>query len=237
MTLEQRITALAQAMGVDVKALYEAINAASTETTWESGMVVETGEKVLSPLDKEVYRRVTATGGGAVDPADDIVNYNAASYERVTSIPAPTSISNGAATPGDISSGGATPADFANGSTKVLPGVIALGTRKLILALTGRGLLTYLGWQKATIGGGRFELIVDGRSIFDGPIQSAVSDATIFVGSASIGVLAGPVYRPSYYAVPGPGIEYRRSVAVWFTPAGGGTVSNTTLGHITRQTR
>lgn len=226
MTLEQRITALAQAMGVDVKALYEAINAASTETTWESGMVVETGEKVLSPLDKEVYRRVTATGGGAVDPADDIVNYNAASYERVTSIPAPTSISNGAATP----------ADFANGSTKVLPGVIALGTRKLILALTGRGLLTYLGWQKAASGGGRFELIVDGRSIFDGSIQAAANDTTIFVGSASIGVLAGPVYRPSYYAVPGPGIEYRRSVAVWFTPAGGGTVSNTTLGHITRQT-
>lgn len=226
MTLEQRITALAQAMGVDVKALYEAINAASTETTWASGMVVETGEKVLSPLDKEVYRRVTATGGGAVDPADDIVNYNAASYERVTSIPAPTSINNGAATT----------ADFANGSTKVLPGVTALGTRTRILALTGRGLLTYLGWQKAATGGGRFELIVDGRSIFDGPIQSAANDTTIFVGSASTGVLAGPAYRPSYYAVPGPGIEYRRSVAVWFTPAGGGTVINTTLGHITRQT-
>ena len=227
MTLEQRITALAQAMGVDVKALYEAINAASTETTWASGMVVETGEKVLSPLDKEVYRRVTATGGGAVDPADDIVNYNAASYERVTSIPAPTSINNGAATT----------ADFANGSTKVLPGIIAVGTRTQILALNGRGVLAYLGWQKAVSGGGRVELIVDGRSIFDGPIQSAASDTTIFVGSASIGVLAGPVYRPSYYAVPGPGIEYRRSVAVWFTPAGGGTVSNTTLGHITRQTR
>lgn len=226
MTLEQRITALAQAMGVDVKALYEAINAASTETTWASGMVVETGEKVLSPLDKEVYRRITATGGGAVDPADDVVNYNAASYERVTSLPAPTSISNGAATS----------ADFANGSTKVLPGIFAVGTRTQILTLTGRGVLAYLGWQKALSGGGRFELIVDGRSIFDGSIQSAANDTTIFVGSANVGVLAGPVYRPAYYAVPGPGIEYRRSVAVWFTPAVSGTSSNTTLGHITRQT-
>lgn len=226
MTLEQRITALAQAMGVDVKALYEAINAASTETTWASGMVVETGEKVLSPLDKEVYRRVTATGGGAVDPADDIVNYNAASYERVTSIPAPTSINNGAATT----------ADFANGSTKVLPGLIATGTRKQILALTGRGVLAYLGWQKAATGGGRFELIVDGRSIFDGSVQSSENDTTIFVGSPSIGVLAGPAYRPSYYAVPGPGIEYRRSVAVWFTPASGATGLNTTLGYITLRT-
>ena len=226
MTLEQRITALAQAMGVDVKALYEAINAASTETTWASGMVVETGEKVLSPLDKEVYRRVTATGGGAVDPADDIVNYNAASYERVTSLPAPTSINNGAATT----------ADFANGSTKVHPAAFFIGARTKILGLTGRGVLAYLGWQKATPGGGRFELIVDGRSIFDGSIQSAANDTTIFVGSASVGVLAGPAYRPSYYAVPGPGIEYRRSVAVWFTPAAGGTGTDTTLGYITRQT-
>lgn len=226
MTLEQRITALAQAMGVDVKALYEAINAASTETTWASGMVVETGEKVLSPLDKEVYRRVTATGGGAVDPADDVVNYNAVSYERVTSIPAPTSISNGVATS----------ADFANGSTKVNPAIISVGTRTKLLELTGRGVLAYLGWQKAVSGGGRFELIVDGRAIFDGSIQAAANDTTIFVGSANVGVLSGPAYRPAYYAVPSPGIDYRRSVVVWFTPAVGGTGSNTTLGYITRQT-
>ena len=226
MTLEQRITALAQAMGVDVKALYEAINAASTETTWASGMVVETGEKVLSPLDKEVYRRVTATGGGTTDPADDIVNYRAVSYERVTSLVAPSNFSNGAATS----------ADFANGSTKVRPGVIAAGTRTQILNLTGRGVLAYLGWQKTISGGGRFELIVDGRSIFDASIQDAANDTTILVGAAGVGVLAGPAYRPAYCAVPGEGIEFRRSVAVWFTPAVGGTGAQTTLGHITRLT-
>lgn len=227
MTLEQRITALAQAMGVDVKALYEAINDASTEPTWQSGVTVESGEKVLSPLDKEVYRRVTATGAGAVDPADDIVNYRAVSYERVTSLVAPSNISNGAATS----------ADFANGATKVLPGVISLGVRSQLLSITGRGVLAYLGWQKANSGGGRFELVVDGRTVFDASIQSAANDTTILVGAAGIGVITGPAYRPSYYAVPCADVNFRRSVAVWFTPAVGTTNAQSTLGHITRLTQ
>ena len=193
---------------------------------WASGQVIPKWQSVLSPADGEVYRRVAATGSGAVDPADDTTNYRAVSFDRVTSITTPNAISNGAATS----------ADFANGATKVRTGTILAGTRTKILALTGRGSLTYLGWQKAASGGGRFELLVDGLVIFDASIQTAANDATVLVGAPGLGVIAGPAYRPAYYAIQRPGVDFRRSVDVWFTPAGAGANAQSTLGYISHLT-
>ncbi len=227
MTLEQRIADLAQAMGEDVKTLSAAIAAAGgAPRTWASGLSINQGELVLSPTDWELYRRVAPTGSGAVDPADDTGAYRAVSFDRVTSI----------ATPNVLSNGVATSADFANGATKVLPGAIAVGTRTKILALAGRGSLTYLGWQKANSGGGRFELIVDGLAVFDASIQTVANDTTVLVGAPGLGVIAGPAYRPAYYAIQRPGVEFRRSIDVWFTPAVGSTSAQSTLGYITRLT-
>ena len=61
--------------------------------TWASGMTVRKNEIVKSPADNEDYERVTATGGGTVDPADDTTNYVARSYTRVLSLPKSDTVS------------------------------------------------------------------------------------------------------------------------------------------------
>lgn len=85
---------------------------------WQSGMTVTQGERVISSLDWEEYRRIAATGGGTTDPADDLTNYNALTYRRVTGLGSPPTLVNNAQ-----------PGNFANGATKVLVGALAAGVR------------------------------------------------------------------------------------------------------------
>lgn len=196
----------------------------SMTRVWQSGMTVTQGERVISPLDWEEYRRIAATGGGTTDPADDLTNYNALTYRRVTGLGSPPTLVNNAQA-----------GNFANGATKVLVGVLAAGVRTEIFSATGRGSLAFLGFLKAATGGGRFELEVDGRAVFDDSIQSASSEVTIFVGAPGSGG-SGPL--PAFSAIAADvGVQFRRSVRIHYTPAGAVTTNNTTLAYLMRSER
>ena len=196
----------------------------ATTRIWTSGMTVAQGERVISALDWEEYRRIAATGGGTTDPADDLTNYNALTYRRVTGLGVQTSL---------VSSGQST--NFANGATRVLIGIVAVGVRVEIFSATGRGSLAFLGFLKSANGGGRFELEVDGRVVFDDSIQSGSSDVTIFVGAPGSGG-SGP--SPAFSAIAADvGVQFRRSVRIHYTPAGSATTGNATLAYIMRSER
>lgn len=171
---------------------------------WQSGMTVIQGERVISPLDWEEYRRTGVTGGGSTDPADDLANYFAITYRRAAPFPAPTS---------RISVSGS----FAStGATRVAP-VISAGTRTLLVSATGRGSLTFLAG--ANMNGGtrtqRWEITVDGRVLLDASVSNDYAFASIFVGrttmnsSGNEGTYAWEDYSP---------IEFRRSLSVHVTP-------------------
>jgi hypothetical protein len=192
---------------------------------WQSGMTVAQGERVISPLDWEEYRRITATGSGTTDPADDLTNYIALTYTRVTALGLSTTISN---------NGNSAPQLFANGAVKVLPGVIAVGARVEIFSASGRGVLAFLGFMKTTSGGGRFEVFVDGRRVFDSTIQSAGGDVNAFIGALGAGAVSTTTF-PAYTAIPSDaGLQFRRSLSVIYTPTVVATVANTTLAYILR---
>ncbi|MGE8400028.1 MAG: hypothetical protein ACN6PP_00480 [Delftia tsuruhatensis] len=200
----------------------------ATTRVWASGMTVAQGERVISPLDWEEYRRTTTSGSGTTDPADDLTNYIALTYTRVTALGLSTTISN---------NGNANPQFFANGAVKALPGVIAVGARVEIFSASGRGVLAFLGFMKTTTGGGRFEVFIDGRSVFDSTIQSAAADVNSFVGALGAGAVSTSTF-PAYTALPSDaGLPFRRSVSVIYTPAGTATVANTTLAYIMRSER
>lgn len=190
---------------------------------WQSGMTVAQGERVISSLDWEEYRRIAATGGGATDPADDLTNYIALTYSRITSLGVSTSLTNSSSI-----------LQFSNGATKVVPPTIAAGVRTELLNATGRGALAFLAFKKGESGGGRFEVLVDGRSVFDASIQSSASDANILVGATS-GIYSGGVAFPAYSAIPADfGLQFRRSAIVYYTPSGASTSVNTVLGYVLR---
>lgn len=196
---------------------------------WQSGMTVAQGEKVISPSDWDEYRRTAATGGGTTDPADDIANYNALTYTRITGIGASASFSNN----GSIGA-----ANFANGATRVSTGAIVAGVRTEILNASGRGVLGYLGFTKASSGGGRFEVLVDGRAVFDASIQAVSTDCNVLIGSMGSGAATGSTIYPAYVAVPmDMGVQFRRSLRIWYTPATNPAVANTTLAYILRPVR
>lgn len=195
---------------------------------WQSGMTVAQGERVISPLDWEEYRRTAATGGGAVDPADDIANYQSVTYPRVTSLGGSASIA---------SNNSGNTSLFANGAIKITPATISVGTRTEIFSATGRGYVGYLGFQKANTGGGRFEVLADDRSIFDASIQTLNNEFNIIIGASGSGGTSTTSFA-GYVALPeSPGIPFRRSFRVFYTPVGASTNTSTVLAYILRAVR
>jgi len=194
-------------------------------TPWQPGALVSQWEYKISPLDSETYQRVTASGSGATDPANDTTNYRARSYERVTALPNSATYMTQAA---------AGAANFGNGAVKVTPGAIAAGARTEILSLSGRGLLCFLGFMKGVANGGRLEVILDGRTVFDNSIQSATTDASVLIGSCSPG--GASMAYPAYFALPEPGVKFLRTLSVWYTPTTTATTSSAVLAHIVRAT-
>lgn len=186
-------------------------------TLWVSGMTVAQWGVVISPLDGEVYRRITATGGGATDPADDTTNYIAVSFERVGSAPIVTPTSSTTSV-----------AFVFNGVTRVSTGAISVGVRTSILSITGRGRADFLGFFKGAAGGGTLELFIDGRQVTTGSISAAASDAALLIGSAA-GYYNGSAYTNLYNALPMGGVSFRRSLQVFFTPTSNAAGANTTL--------
>ncbi|TDS73390.1 hypothetical protein [Comamonas sp. JUb58] len=194
---------------------------------WISGVPVPQWGLVISPLDGEVYRRTTATGAGTVDPANDITNYMAASYRRVTALTTYIDINNLSST-----------ADrFANGATKLNMN-ITVNTRTNLLNVTGRGLVQYLGVIKAAASGGRLEVLIDGRSIFDKTVGTVNANyAAIVVGSAINWTTDnGASNIAAYTALPEEGVEFKRSLQVFYTPL---TVATTvgTFAYMLRETK
>ena len=191
---------------------------------WAGGSTVYTqGETVISSLDWMDYRKIATSGTDTLDPADDIVKYVSANYRRITAIPA-LNINNANNVIGI----------FANGSTLVAPGTIALGARTEILTSTGRGIFNFLGMQKNTLSGGRIEIIVDGRAIFDQSLGSASTEVQILIGIPA-GQTVSSTYYPAYNAIPDTeGIPFFRSFRVFYTPAGQATNANSRLAYMTK---
>ncbi|TDS74416.1 hypothetical protein [Comamonas sp. JUb58] len=181
-------------------------NARGGPNLWVSGVSVPQGAMVVSPLDGEVYRRLTASGSGATDPANDLTNYLAVSYRRVTALSA-TVFANGTAAAGS----------FANGATKVAIN-LAVGTRGNLLNISGRGAVQFLGLTKASTNGGQVEIYADGRTLFNDSVAPNNQEVAVFVGAFS-GTTPGSTFVPAYYAVPAAGIEFKRSLQVYYTPA------------------
>lgn len=193
---------------------------------WISGVPVPQWGLVISPLDGEVYRRTTATGAGTVDPANDVTNYMAASYRRVTALTTYAELNNLLLTADS----------FANGATKLNMN-IAVNVRTSLLNVTGRGVAQYLGVLKAATGGGRLEVLIDGRSIFDRTVgTTSLNYAAIVVGSAINWVNNSNQNMAAYTALPEVGVEFKRSLQVFYTPLTSATTTGT-FAYMLRETK
>ena len=205
-----------------IAAVYSAVLGLG-KRTWTSGMTVKKNEVVKSPADNEDYERITATGGGTTDPADDITNYVARSYVRTASLPTPRifASSNGA-----VSGLGLT--------TSTLT-ALALNTRTSFLTVTGRGCISALGVSRGgTAGGLRVEILVDGRAAFDQVVTYASSlNAHAYLGH--FGPITASGY-PDTFTASSNGIVFVRSFQVFLTPtnaaAGGAAGNGVGVGYI-----
>lgn len=195
---------------------------------WELGETVAQWDYRKSILDGEIYQRSTPAGSGAVDPADEIVNYVASSFRRITSLPSILLAGQGG--------GASSNSLYFNGVTKAAINGITAATRTQILNTTGRGNVSFLGVYKNATGDGRVEIIVDGRALVD-VITTNASDVTAhnFIGSTDSGGKAGfNLFSAIRTTSP---VEFRRSFAVFYTPITTATGTNATLGYSLEGTR
>lgn len=169
---------------------------------WSAGTVFAQGAMVISPADREVYRRTSAAGSGGTDPADDTANYAAASYSRTTALPSGYTV--------------AMPyPDMVIGITKTAQANIAQAARTQVLTVSGRGQLLHVGnFRQANSGetaGSRIEIWVDGRKLVEWEATAAGPHYACHLGN---GIRSGDYLL----AMPGMPVAFRRSVAIWLTP-------------------
>lgn len=186
---------------------------------WSAGLFVRRGWYVVSPADSEIYRRVTDSGTSGTDPADDLTNYVAASYTRVTAIPRgyyiPTSY------PENI-----------RGITKTAQFDAAVGNKYTALSVAGRGRLLHLGHYRSAPAGSKgcnIELFVDGRRQYENEFNFTASHYAAHFGSAIRSDFGGgaDISTPKTY-----GIEFKRSLVVLFTPTLGSWIgANDFIGY------
>jgi hypothetical protein len=188
-----------------IAAVYNAV-IGMRKRTWASGMTVRKNEIVKSPADNEDYERITATGGGTTDPADDVVNYVARSYVRTAGIVPAKQLG---AYLGDMNTAGGHV-----GATRVVLGAIAVGARTLALDITGRGVIDYLATSKANSGTYRVEVIVDGRVVSDETTTGGYGKSDLYVGSPTYGEAT---YQTQFAIRQPDGIVFKRSFAVYLT--------------------
>lgn len=173
---------------------------------WASGKTVQQYDYVISPADLEIYQRKTATGSGTTDPADDLTNYAAASYERTSALPLREP---------DVSSSGHGPTAQLQGLPIADMGLITANTRTLALSLTGRGSLDALGFNVTQAGTCRVEVLVDGRSVFD---FSRAGNAASGLAWPIVGLQMGATTAMDFLSPVSNALEFRRSLQVYFTP-------------------
>ena len=193
---------------------------------WVSGMTVQQWQSVISPLDREIYRRITATGVGITDPADDITNYIAVSYVRSTALPLRQS-----AWVGNTSQSSG--AYYASGIVKTSLEVIATGVRTSILSLTGRGGVGFLGLflPNSTAPTLRVEAICDNRHIYDSTDAAALNSTRTFLGNTFPGIPPGTSSstQEGFGSPDTNGPRFRRSFQVFLTPTVGTLKSGSAL--------
>ncbi|WP_313080421.1 hypothetical protein [Pulveribacter sp.] len=191
-----------------------AAEAAGRPRIWQSGMTVAQGEIVTSPLDWEDYQRITAAGSGSTDPADDVANYLARSYRRVTALPNAT-------------------AALTNSSSQMLLGssqtgaTLAVDTRTLMLSLSGRGSIRFLGARQpnSQVRSRRLEVFIDGRNVYDATVAYPAAQSYILVAGSAGGGMSGSLFVPAYTALPTADIPFKRSFEAWATTSAGGDSS------------
>lgn len=182
---------------------------------WVSGATIPQWQSVTSPADGEVYRRITATGGGTTDPADDMTNYAAVSYERTAALP-----------DGTLLGGASGLVNTGIGATQAALAAIGVSARTSILSVTGRGCIDYFAFIKAAAGTTRIEIICDGRTIFDRSATYTTTTALLVIGQPG---LNGDGTISFYVAGFDPkGVEFRRSLQVYLTNTA--TASTTSAG-------
>lgn len=182
------------------------IGGASGAKPWVSGAVIKQYAYVISPADLEIYQRKTATGSGTTDPADDLTNYIAASYERTSALPLLEP---------DVSSSSHGPTAQLQGLPIADMGVITANTRTLALSLAGRGSLDALGFNVTQAGTCRVEVLVDGRSVFD---LSRAGSASSGMAWPIVGLQMGATTAMDFLSPVSNALEFRRSLQVYFTP-------------------
>ncbi len=172
--------------------------------TWASGMTVRKHQKVVSPADNEEYRRITATGGGTTDPADDLTNYRAVSYERTDAILGAAMLTAAAT--------GIT--NFCFGATKSIFGALGVGARTSVLSVTGRGCLDYLVLSKGAAGTTRIEVIVDGHTKLDRTDTHSSSTYLLALGMPSANGGSNSFVEARFDPA---GVQFRRSLQIYVT--------------------
>ena len=198
---------------------------------WTSGLSVKKWETVKSPLDGELYTRKTATGSGTTDPADDITNYFAASFERCGAMlakPTASFLNNG---------GTASNLSYAYGIPRVQPGVVAINTRTLIYSQTGRGALTFLGLYASAARTLRVEVIIDGRSVHDASYSStSINQVRTLLGNVVSGAVPGGsgVSQEGFGYQDSLGPLFRRSLQIYVTPTTGNIAADDAFAIATR---
>lgn len=197
-------------MGFDLMSNFTQFIGGGSVKLWSSGETVLQWDYRRSPLDGEIYQRKTATGGGTTDPADDVTNYVAVSYNR------PAAIVN------RFSAGGTS---YINANlvacNQVAVNSPTANTRTLLTSVTGKGTIASLGFRYGLNGGkvdgstSRVELIVDGRTLFNA-LFTGMTEANSQV-LAVVGDLAVDLSGSNHQELRDKPIEFSRSFQVYVT--------------------
>lgn len=176
---------------------------------WSSGETVLKWDYRKSPIDGEIYQRITATGSGTTDPANDGTNYSASSFTRSgyrLEVPPIASAAAGSA--------------FLSTTVVRFPGAFTGGVRTQILSGAGRGRCSFLSFIPVmTEASCRIEVIADGRTVYD--YTQSVGGTNPYIAQMPIGAVSTQgSSTTSFTALPDAlPVVFRRSFEVWVTPS------------------
>jgi hypothetical protein len=180
---------------------------------WASATPYQKGQWLSSPADNEIYQRIAAAGTDTADPADDTVKYIARSYERTDAILGANLIASAGAI-----------ASACLGATRSVFGVLGVGVRTSVLSVTGRGCIDYLVLSKANTGTSLTEVIVDGRTVLSQSDTWPTNNYLRVIGQVSYGASTTNNFQEARFDPVG--VQFRRSLQVFFTATATDTAAN-----------
>ncbi len=186
---------------------------------WVSGAAQQAAwQWVTSPADKEVYQRISATNSSTTDPADDVTNYVARTYERTDAISGIGML----AAAGSIN-------NACQGATKSVFGALGVGARTSVLSVTGRGCLDYLALAKGAGGTMLIEVIVDGRTVL---ARTDTHSTTLWL--LALGMASGNGATTNWFTearFDPAGVHFRRSLQVYVTNVATDSAASAGIAH------